>query len=290
MITTELATCTTHSGRRIGWTQLGDPEGRPMLFLHGTPGGRLAAVGGDEAFIDRGLCVLSPDRPGYGATDPSPGRSVVDFASDLVAIMDAQGWERASVVGGSGGGPYALGFAAQHPDRVASVGVLVGAVPLLAEEVEQQVGLNQKVMAVVDDEPRLRELLTVLRATLLEQGLGVVLPDIADEDRELFERRREVTERALRSALEPGIEGLVEDYRALWGKPWGFDPGEVRAPVVWAHGTADRNVPLSAALRYAADLPECRIINWDGVGHAVPVDRQIEFYAALIESEDSSNV
>jgi pimeloyl-ACP methyl ester carboxylesterase len=77
------------------------------------------------AFVQR-LCsfarVISFDRRGAGLSDPWVGLPTLeDQMDDVIAVMDATGTERASLMGSLEGGPLAMLFAATHPDRVESL-------------------------------------------------------------------------------------------------------------------------------------------------------------------------
>ena len=119
------------TGRRLGFAEFGDPSGDPVLWFHGTPGGRRQfPLLGRRAAEKMGLRVVAVGRPGTGLSDPHPYESVADWASDVAHIADALGAERLGVAGLSGGGPYALACAAVPPlaSRVAAVAVLGGIV------------------------------------------------------------------------------------------------------------------------------------------------------------------
>src|SRR5829696_6263584 len=47
----------------------GDPEGFPILALHGTPGCRLVRWPREELYADLGVCSVTHDRAGYGRSD-----------------------------------------------------------------------------------------------------------------------------------------------------------------------------------------------------------------------------
>jgi pimeloyl-ACP methyl ester carboxylesterase len=107
----------TSDGRRLAFCEWGDPDGAALFYLHGVPGSRyLRHVG--SAYADARLRVLTYDRPGYGLSDPAPGRSVADSAADVAAIADHLGLDRFPVAGVSMGGVHALAVAALLPDRV----------------------------------------------------------------------------------------------------------------------------------------------------------------------------
>lgn len=52
--------------------------------------------------------VVTFDRLGYGRSSAQPGRTILSVADDAIAVADAMGWQRLSVLGVSGGGPHAL--------------------------------------------------------------------------------------------------------------------------------------------------------------------------------------
>ena len=278
----ESLNCTLDSGRTLAWAEYGDPAGVPLLFLHGAPGGRLSAGLHDRRFARQGLRVIAPDRPGYGRSDAAPGRTVRDAADDLLTLLDACGLEQAFVVGGSGGGPHALALAATAPHRVRATGIMVGAAPLQADELARQTGLVRVVLDSLDDANQLRATLEHVRTSLLDQGVAALMPGATATDREQWARHGEAMQRALTDALTPGAEGLIEDFTAIYQKPWEFDVADATGPVVWAHGQDDQNVPITAATRLAGQLPHCRFIAWEKTGHAPEPSLQAEFYTAVL--------
>jgi pimeloyl-ACP methyl ester carboxylesterase len=68
--------------------------------------------------IEAGLSVLTPSRPGYGRTPSEVGRSNVQAAEALVALLDSLEIHACSVIAISGGGPTGVALAANHPERV----------------------------------------------------------------------------------------------------------------------------------------------------------------------------
>src|SRR5687767_10304683 len=113
-------------GRSLAWTQSGAVGGRAVLLLHGTPGSRLGRQTELDALAAADVRQITYDRPGYGGSDPHPGRSVVDVVADARAVLDAAGVDRAAVIGGSGGGPHALALATLLPERCTVVHCVVG--------------------------------------------------------------------------------------------------------------------------------------------------------------------
>jgi pimeloyl-ACP methyl ester carboxylesterase len=83
----------------------------------------------------RGARIITADRPGFGFSDPRPGRTLTDWARDVAELADALGIRRFFLAGVSGGGPYVLACAHALPDRVLRATVLGGAGPTDARRV-----------------------------------------------------------------------------------------------------------------------------------------------------------
>jgi pimeloyl-ACP methyl ester carboxylesterase len=95
----------TPDGRTLAVEDSGDPDGRPVLVHTGTPNSRHLYGPNVTDAEARGLRLISYDRPGYGGSDPQPGRTVADSAADARAICEALGIGTVPMWGISGGGP-----------------------------------------------------------------------------------------------------------------------------------------------------------------------------------------
>src|SRR5256884_7962285 len=100
-----------HDGRALSYAEWGDPSGDPVLHFHGTPGSRLERHVDDRLYGRLGVRYVTIDRPGYGRSDPCPGRSFIDWASDVRSLADALAIERFRIFAVSGGSPFTLAAA-----------------------------------------------------------------------------------------------------------------------------------------------------------------------------------
>src|SRR6201991_4246918 len=117
--------------RQIGFAEFGDPQGRAIFWLHGTPGARRQIPMEARVYAEqRQIRLIGIDRPGIGSTAPYQYDTVFAFAQDLGTMADTLGIDRFEVIGLSGGGPYTLACAAAMPDRVVAAGVLGGVAPV----------------------------------------------------------------------------------------------------------------------------------------------------------------
>jgi len=86
-------------GVRFHVTEAGDPDGAPVLLLHGWPEHHLMWR---HLLADPppGLRLVAPDLPGYGWSGPPPHRwGKEDVASDVLALLDALGLDGDAKVG-----------------------------------------------------------------------------------------------------------------------------------------------------------------------------------------------
>jgi len=109
----------------------GEP-GEAVVFVHGNPD-----AGSDWMPLMTRVApfarVIAPDLPGFGAADARRDRdyTIFSYARFLDGVIRAFDVQRVHLVAHDYGGPFAAAWAADHPDRVASVtfvntGVLVG--------------------------------------------------------------------------------------------------------------------------------------------------------------------
>ena len=133
----------TPDGRQLSTQTYGDPDGKPVFLLHGTPGSRLGPHPRGILLHRLGVRLIAFDRPGYGESDRFQGRRVADAATDVLAIADAFDLDKFAVVGRSGGGPHALACAALLPDRLTKAAVLVGLAPREADGLDWFDGMTQ---------------------------------------------------------------------------------------------------------------------------------------------------
>lgn len=95
---------------------------RTVLLVHGHPFDRSMWRPQLEAVASAGWRVLAPDLRGYGESTVVPGETRLEvFATDLMALLDGRGIDRAVVAGLSMGGQIAMECARLHPERVSGL-------------------------------------------------------------------------------------------------------------------------------------------------------------------------
>jgi pimeloyl-ACP methyl ester carboxylesterase len=249
-------------GRTLAYADVGDPAAPVVLTCVGTPDtrlvGRMAAADAERL----GLRVLVPDRPGFGRSDPHPGRTLTDWPADAAALLDALGVERCAVAGGSGGGPYAIACGVLLADRVTAVALVAPAGPRTAPA--------HGFVPLAPGPLRERgETLARLAADDPAGLLAFLAPDQSDTDREgwagMDPAEWELTLANLREAFRQGADAYVEDHMIVAGDWESLLPRLTRPTRIW-QGDDDNNVPAESTRWLADRLPTAELTVLPG-GH-----------------------
>ena len=108
-------------GHRLYWEQCGNPDGKPVVFLHGGPGGGASPDHRRQWDPDR-YNILLFDQRGCGRSTPHASLDanttwhlVDDIERLRTDVADVERWQ---LFGGSWGSTLALAYAQTHPERV----------------------------------------------------------------------------------------------------------------------------------------------------------------------------
>jgi len=120
-------------GHRVYWEGVGNPEGYPVVYLHGGPGS--GATAGSRRWFDPAVQrAVILDQRGCGRSTPRAEAPDHDLATnttqhliaDLELLRQHLGIDRWALFGLSWGSTLALAYALAHRDRV--TGIVLGAV------------------------------------------------------------------------------------------------------------------------------------------------------------------
>lgn len=277
-------------GRLLGLAEYGDPAGEPVFLLHGVPGSRLSFRFAHETALKGRVRLLTPERPGYGLSDDLPRRTIVDWVADTVEVADFLGLHCFSVVGVSGGAPYALACGWGLPDRVRAVGVVSGMGPVDDPLVYEQATPRQRLALFLFREvpgfiPFLSIVARLALRRLPERLLWRLASLIPEPGRETLARddRRDCVLAGLREGFRRGRAGFVRDLQLLV-RPWGFSLADVRVPVRLWHGEEDFDVPVLLARATARKLPRCRAVFLQEAGHLWILSHMEEILRGILDA------
>jgi pimeloyl-ACP methyl ester carboxylesterase len=270
-------------GRTIGFATYGSTDvSCPVIFLfHGLPGCRLVGRSWDKLCSDIGARLVTIDRPGCGASTLSD-RGLVDWPSDVLSVADHLHIERFSVLGASGGGPFALACARFiSKERLRSTTVVCGIGPLEAY-MDTTPLLSWRLMGIMPWLLRLvvRHLFlpyVLIRPYLTRDPsrLKRVLQDQARTPEEKAEIRDDNGSEtnlddvvaSLLEAFRQGQQGCIHDGAVLTN-PWGFDLKEIDSErVQLVHGDQDVQAPVKVAQWIDRQLGGGRLRVLEGITH-----------------------
>jgi pimeloyl-ACP methyl ester carboxylesterase len=231
-----------------------ETPGEAVVFVHGNPG-----AGSDwmplMTRIAEFATVVAPDLPGFGASDARADGdyTVAGYARFLDGVIDQLGIQRVHLVAHDFGGPFAATWAADHPDRVASVTMVNTGV---------FIGYRWHRMARVWRTPVVGELM--MRLT----NLGVANLILGHDNPGLSEpwvdavARHLVPAETKRAVLELYRSTRTADIEALAPRLHRHD---IDALVVF--GDADVYIPVEQAHLQVQPFPRAEVHVLPGVGH-----------------------
>lgn len=241
-------------GRVLGYAEYGCQNGYPLMFFHGYPSSRLEGQPIDKIGRRR-LRIIAPDRPGFGISTLQPSRRITDWPADVRALAQHLRLPRFAVLGGSGGGPYAVACAYSLPrEMLSGVGIIAGSGPWQAGTEGVPLSSRATALAAKHWPAGLTGLANALVGTLraaMATGPATRTTDNwlkkVKEEQGRESSIEEMRKRILRVAFEgfaQGADGLVQEAQLLT-QDWGFNLEDVAYNKIqmW-HGTQDKNVPI----------------------------------------------
>ncbi len=266
-VTQEVTCVELGDGRVVAYEVHGDPTGVPVVLFHGSPGSRLFV----PPIVPTGIRLVTFDRPGYGCSTTNPGRTVLDAASDVVALCDLLEIDRVALIGWSGGCPFAVATAfSLGANRVSGLGIVSGPGPL--DEVPgawDALGERRRPAAVVARNGEAHRATRGIARTMAPFVANPIafLSDGRGPDRDLLADAtlRPMLEAQIVESLCSGADGIAQDLIAMW-MPFGFALRDVDVPTQIFHGALDRDNGADVAT-YAGQIPNASLTLWPDRAH-----------------------
>lgn len=191
-------------------------------------------------------------------------------AEAFKALLDEIGVQRVAVLGLSGGGPSAIRFVLQYPDRCAAL-VLESAITMALEETPE----SQDTDGIVDQFFQ-TEFGRWLFSDLFIEGMEKAAPGNT--------KIHPMAEILVRSTYPFAMRdaGRLNDGHQFTRIPqWPLE--QIICPTLIIHGTADRNVPFSHAQRAHEAIAGSQLRAFDGGDHFISITRSAEIDALVGE-------
>jgi pimeloyl-ACP methyl ester carboxylesterase len=246
------------AGFELPYVEQGDPDGVPVVLLHGWVDSRRCF---DQlmALLPQRIRAFAFDQRGHGdAPKPADGYELRDFADDVGAFMDAVGLDAAVIVGASSGGYVAQRFAVDNPGRTLGLALLGSPRSLRVPRPP-----FADVLATLDDP------IDAVFARELSEGMVA----------------REVPEAVMATLCEENLKAPARVWRDVFEGLLAAEPplaaGRISAPALIVWGECDSLLPRRDQKAMAAEIPGARLVIYADVAH-LPVVEAPERVAADI--------
>lgn len=234
-----------------------------VVFIHGAEHDHCVWVLQSRYLAHHGRGVLAVDLPGHGRSEGTPLASVEAIADWIVALLDAAGLRQAALVGHSMGSLAALDCAARHPDRVSRIALIGTAFPMKVS--------SELLEATRNDEPLAQDMVNIWSHSSYAHTPSNPGPGfwVIGENLRLMQRQK------------PGV--MHVDFAACNAYAAGMErSAQLKCPALFILGKRDVMTPPRAARDLVKAVPNARVVEIAGSGHALMAEKPDDVLDALI--------
>ena len=244
-------------------TQLGLVEyaefgnsGPIILEIHGSPGGF------DQIFETKGFKTIAPSRPGYLRTPLSSGESPENQARLFNALLDELKIDSVIIKGTSGGGPAAIEFASNFPERTQGL--------ILFEALTGAWTPNQDPAEDIENfsDHDMWNLLSSLEKSGDENMVSFLIPNKNNQKLVLNEKENIENLKKLFWSIWPlslRLDGWKNDKNNF--KNLSLPLNKIKCPTLIIHGTEDINVDIKHAEKALKEIQNSKLYIVEGGDH-----------------------
>ncbi|MBI2277094.1 MAG: alpha/beta hydrolase [Dechloromonas sp.] len=225
-----------------------------VVFLHGAQQDHSCWVLQSRWFAHHGFSVLVPDLPGHGRSAGEALPSVEVLADWVVALLDACGVERATLIGHSMGSLIALEVTARFAQRVARTVLIGSSLPMPVSPALLD--------ATRDDEPKAAEMINTWSYSASGQIGGNTVPGLW-----LLGMNQRLMERQKKGVFHVDMKAC----NAYTRSPESLTA--ITAPVLIVAGSQDKMTSPKAAKALLGFIAGARLVSIEGSGHALMAER-----------------
>ena len=241
-----------------------DPGLPAVVFIHGAEQDHCVWVLQTRYLAHHGFGVLAVDLPAHGRSEGPPLATVESIADWVVGVLDAAGVEKATLVGHSMGSLAALDCAARHAARASAIALLGTAVPMKVS--------SELLDATKNNEALAQEMVNIWSHSSYAHYPGNPGPGfwVIGENLRLMQRQK------------PGV--MQVDFAACNNYAAGRDrAAKIRCPCLLILGKRDMMTPPGAARELAGAIPNARVAEVAGSGHALMAEQPDAVLDALMD-------
>ncbi|WP_163846145.1 LuxR C-terminal-related transcriptional regulator [Pseudooceanicola aestuarii] len=282
-------------GRIMEYLVLGDPGGRPVVYLCSNFGFCRWPAAAETHALRQGLAVLVPIRPGYGASTPLQRDADVlsEVAGDIAALMDHAGAERAPFLALDDDVIFAARFHRDFPGRITALIAPAGTLPQsLPEQIERMGRWHRFALASARHTPQLLPFM-IRAAFAMARRMGkrrfletIYGPDgsvrVLTQTPEIFEAVAVGSDIVLGPRTEAATAFSTE-MLLVHGMDWSAEMQALngRVPTCFLRGDKDIQTPPATQAEHRAEYPWIDFRVLEGSGQLLFFERWEEILSIL---------
>jgi pimeloyl-ACP methyl ester carboxylesterase len=275
-------------GRVLEYYLFGAPNGRPVVYHHGMPGSAVEAAALNTVFLEHGLKVICPNRPGVGNSTCLAHYSLKQITQDFEALMDHLECTNVTVIGWSSGGVPAL-WQAKLDTRHISHAILLSSYSHFAEANTSNTGFSGQPLWL----KQCTTLFPFLSQWMFNATgwLASYLPSLyfklmtfqcPEQDQEILNKQplsSNILLEAQRMSFRQSASCLFHDLVSQF-KQWPFLLNSIQCKVTVFQGECDPFVPEEIGKHLADSLPNAEYHLLSGQGHLYWLDKSFQYRLA----------
>ncbi len=235
-----------------------DPKLPTAVFIHGAQNDHSVWVLQTRYFAHHGFGVLALDLPGHGRSQGAPLASVEAMADWLLALLDAAGVERATLIGHSMGSLIALETAFRAPQRVARLALVGTAYPMQVSDTLLDASQHNEIAAI--------DMVNIWSHSTIAPKPSSPAPGFY-----VMGGSRRLMQYVSRHNPE---KVFFTDFSACNAYRNGAEAAAgVACPTLFLLGKRDLMTPPKAALALAGAIAQTQVVQIDGCGHALMAEQ-----------------
>lgn len=258
-------------GRNLQYAEYGDPRGQPVLYIHGILGCRYERLPDDAVTRQAGIRLITVDRPGFGLSDFSAENGYLEFADDLLELLDHLNIKKVSILGLSVGAIYACAFAYKNPQRIKRIAMVSATPPFRSFADFEGIPASLKLLIAfsiyLPSVARMISEIAVKNACKNPLKFFSNIP-VGRSDRIILTNSElaQHLQDCLLAGSDKNYQGFVHDIM-LSAEPWPFAPEDISIKIDFWHGTDDTHSPLNRIRPVIEAVPNKQLHTIEEGGH-----------------------
>lgn len=277
------------TGLKMQVFQCGDPDGQPVIYLHGMLDGMAPLYHLQTKGLLQGYRVIAPVRPGYGQSDAvsSPEEALNTGVAHINELIACMGLEQPVLLGHMAGALHGHVACGALQGRVRGMVAVAGGGPILRMKQISKMAPRQRVMAYT------ARFAPALLPFFVRAGIALVdsddVPKFMDTLYKPGSHERQVVDRldlaelmfaGYRFAAQAGAAGFTSDGH-LMVRNWAPMIEGSTTPVIHLHGALDPVIPACATERFVSEHDNMSLRLFQDAGQFLIYERPEAVLAAI---------